>query len=719
MKKTLSYRIASYFARKSNLAIVPKSMTLNQLLQAWSNQESSDAYGAPAVENMEKYMRAYRDNVWMKASVSFMGRNLSSVPMVMKTQKNDKDEIIRDHVALDLVYSPYPKWNYQRYMFFIAAALMLNGNFYAEKIKGKSSGKTFQLKPLSSARMKPIIDENNEVLAGYEYTKLNGIKKYFKVEEILHIQLYNPENEFWGMPEMAPVRLQTETDNNYVKYNNKLLKNGSLNAPYIKFPAGQEVDADKLAKFVEFWEQEHRGVDKAGKIGWIADGGTIENAGQSQKDMEYIAGRKLLREDICAVDHIPPLLLGILDQASYSNYDTAIKIYWEEAAIPMSELICNGHDEIAMEYDPRLGIWYAQDFSRVQALRENLTPKIDQAAKLWGMGVPFNKAAELVGLEMEKIEGGDIGYLPYSLQPAGSISESPDEEETTPEPDDEPEKSLSHDHGAVKGLKTKGKGVTDIIGREKYLEYYIKRITTGEGAYKKDLDEMFNDLIDEVVENWDKQGEKGITKAAELVLFDEGAFVERKVKMSEKHYRRIAEIEGKLKADEVNSLAGTNFSFQITDPRINKFIAKQGLKNAKLVRDTAKAEVNKIIKAGQTEGLGMAEIGSRLNEKLIDFKRHETVRIAQTELASAANNAADQSLKQAEEITGLKLGEEWVSSGQDNMRDAHAEADGQVVRVGEKFNVGDEQLEYPGDPNGSPENIINCHCAIATRIMED
>ena len=33
-----------------------------------------------------------------------------------------------------------------------------------------------------------------------------------------------------------------------------------------------------------------------------------------------------------------------------------------------------------------------------------------------------------------------------------------------------------------------------------------------------------------------------------------------------------------------------------------------------------------------------------------------------------------------------------------------------AVKMGGMFEVGGEELEYPGDPNGSPENVIQCRC---------
>ena len=45
-------------------------------------------------------------------------------------------------------------------------------------------------------------------------------------------------------------------------------------------------------------------------------------------------------------------------------------------------------------------------------------------------------------------------------------------------------------------------------------------------------------------------------------------------------------------------------------------------------------------------------------------------------------------------------------------REEHAAIDGQMVREDEYFLVGGEELMYPRDPRGSPENTYNCHCTV-------
>lgn len=59
---------------------------------------------------------------------------------------------------------------------------------------------------------------------------------------------------------------------------------------------------------------------------------------------------------------------------------------------------------------------------------------------------------------------------------------------------------------------------------------------------------------------------------------------------------------------------------------------------------------------------------------------------------------------------------EWLSASDNRTRLDHREADGQVVRVGQPFNVGGESLLYPGDPAGSPGNVINCRCVSIAKV---
>lgn len=85
---------------------------------------------------------------------------------------------------------------------------------------------------------------------------------------------------------------------------------------------------------------------------------------------------------------------------------------------------------------------------------------------------------------------------------------------------------------------------------------------------------------------------------------------------------------------------------------------------------------------------------------------YRSMTIARTETHSIANWSSDEVAK----ATGDNIEKQWAATIDDRTRDDHADVDGEVVKMGGMFEVGGEELEYPGDPNGSAENVIQCRC---------
>lgn len=82
--------------------------------------------------------------------------------------------------------------------------------------------------------------------------------------------------------------------------------------------------------------------------------------------------------------------------------------------------------------------------------------------------------------------------------------------------------------------------------------------------------------------------------------------------------------------------------------------------------------------------------------------------IARTETVGAYNAGGDI----VRDDSGVEA-KEWLATADERTREAHLDADGQVVPQDEDFTVDGEQLSYPGDPRGSPANICQCRCTAA------
>lgn len=131
--------------------------------------------------------------------------------------------------------------------------------------------------------------------------------------------------------------------------------------------------------------------------------------------------------------------------------------------------------------------------------------------------------------------------------------------------------------------------------------------------------------------------------------------------------------------------------------------------------DYLTSAIDKIIHEAGQNGEAITTIAGKLKDQfekdMIVMQRYEAERIARTEVIGASNKGSFDGAK----ATGLDLKKEWLTSGLPGVRDTHMsyEARG-PIEMDREFGP---NLQHPGDPNGAPEEIINCRCTI-TYITE-
>jgi hypothetical protein len=58
---------------------------------------------------------------------------------------------------------------------------------------------------------------------------------------------------------------------------------------------------------------------------------------------------------------------------------------------------------------------------------------------------------------------------------------------------------------------------------------------------------------------------------------------------------------------------------------------------------------------------------------------------------------------------------QWLTQGDDRVRDTHAAIDGERVDIGAAFSNG---LRYPHDPVGPASEVVNCRCSLTFSDLE-
>lgn len=97
--------------------------------------------------------------------------------------------------------------------------------------------------------------------------------------------------------------------------------------------------------------------------------------------------------------------------------------------------------------------------------------------------------------------------------------------------------------------------------------------------------------------------------------------------------------------------------------------------------------------------------------------------IVRTEVGRAFSVASQSELERGARA-GVKVRKYWLTAGDERVREAHRRAGEEYgpdssIPHDEAFIVDGERLLFPGDPNGSPGNTINCRCVSVPVVMED
>lgn len=124
-----------------------------------------------------------------------------------------------------------------------------------------------------------------------------------------------------------------------------------------------------------------------------------------------------------------------------------------------------------------------------------------------------------------------------------------------------------------------------------------------------------------------------------------------------------------------------------------------------------KGKIQSIMTQAILQGESIPRISKRIAEELGETNHASTVRYARTAITAAENAGRVDSYIRAEE-DGIEMEQEWLAIKDMRTRHEHREADGQRRPVGEPFEVGGEELMYPGDPSASGHLIWNCRCTL-------
>lgn len=348
---------------------------------------------------------SYKQNVIVYRCVNLIAQSASHVPWVVKKRRGNRLEKLDHHQVYSLLNKPNPMTAGADFATEIISSLLLFGNSYI-LAGGKNDITPTSLYLLPAKQMEVILESGSPV--GYRYRHIKGenvypIHKMKSSCRVLHLKNYHSSDAIYGLSCLEAASMSIETHNQASRWNYSLLKNGARpsGALIMKDSDGYLSDEQFERLKAQLYER-YSGASNSGKPLLLEGGLDWREMSISPKDMDFIESKNAAAREIALAFGVPPQLLGIKGDNTYSNMQEARLGLWEETIIPLLDKVSNALTHwLANFYHEDLVIDFDRDaISALTDKRENLWSKI--AASNF---MTINEKRAYVGLG--PIEGGE------------------------------------------------------------------------------------------------------------------------------------------------------------------------------------------------------------------------------------------------------------------------------------------------------------------------
>ncbi|HWA70373.1 MAG TPA: phage portal protein [Rhizomicrobium sp.] len=221
---------------------------------------------------------------------------------------------------------------------------------------------------------------------------------------VLHATLFHPLDDYYGLSPLEVAATAIEVHNAGAQWTKALLDNAARpsGALIYKGPEGGGLSDEQFTRLKRELEDAYQGAANAGRPMVLEGGLDWKAMGYNPADMDFAETRSVAAREIALAFGVPPMLLGIPGDNTYSNYAEANLNFWRQSVLP---LVARTAAALTRWLAPRFGegLRIGYDTDAVEALadaRQAVWAKLDAASFL-----TVNEKRAAAGYS--PLEGGD------------------------------------------------------------------------------------------------------------------------------------------------------------------------------------------------------------------------------------------------------------------------------------------------------------------------
>jgi len=590
----------------------------------------------------------WRTQPHLRTVVSFLARNVAQLGLHTFERVSEADRK-RDRTSPIATALRRPDSSMTAYdlIFALVGDMSLYDTAYW-LIMPQDDGST-RLRRLPPAWVTEVRDNPFEV-SKYRITR-NGSAVDVPADQILAFSGYAPNSAGGVSPTIAALKETLQEQVEASKFRNQVWKRGGRVSAVIERPKdAPQWSPEAMEQFREDWYAKYTGNGpKAGGTPILEDGMKLQRIDFSATEQQFVEGAKLSFATVASAFHVNPTMVGLLDNANYSNVREFRRMLYGDTLGP---LLAQIEDRLNTFLLPTLGMDPDQFYVEFN-IAEKLQGSFEEQAQVMQtmVGAPLMTRNEgRAKFNLPGIDGGDALVTPLNVLVGGQAS-----------PTDSGSQDLNAaPRRAIKAAppeshKTQAERVLAAFF-EKQERVVRSRLGAKDAAWWD-------------AERWNTELSGSILGLAELVSTEVG--------------RKTAESLG----------------FDPTDydvPRTLAFLKAVADRLAGSINAATEQQIAGALK-GDDPSAGIDSVW--------------TVAKGQRTLAAAAGltalTAGFATVESARQVGGDQATKTWVTGS--NPRPGHAAMSGETVPVSETFSNG---ADWPGDGALSVDEVAGCNCSV-------
>lgn len=607
------------------------------------------------------YATLYKGQPNIRVCVDFLARNVAQLGLHVFQRVGETDrQRLRDHPLAKLLEQPLPaEFKVTRYGLINALMADLGIYFNAYWLKVKVDANIMGLLRIPPPNMTVYGALFPE---GYEIN-LPSKRIPLKPAEVVHFRGYNAESATFGLSPLETLRRILAEEAASGEYREYFWRNSARMNGIIERPGdAPEWSQTARERFQHEFESLYAGGENSGKTAILEDGMTWKEASFSAQESEYLAGRKLTREECARAYHIPLPMVGILDHATFSNIKEQHKNLYQDSLGPWLAMIEADLDaQLLPDFPDADGVYVEFNIAeKLQGSFEEQTAALQSA-----VGRPWMTANEArARMNLPSLDDGDELVTPLNVLVGGQANPR----------DSAPDEAGGGGGKALSMKAARGKiDPTQVELRQKHIRKWEQVISR---HFERQRDAILG-----------KVPEKSAKATTITALWDPARWNRELHADLFRLNVATATVWARSVAEQVEA--------ELDEERMYEWLDE----NARIAAENINATTGQQIEAA----LGEDEPRNAIKHLFEIAVTSRALQIATSKVTTAANFGAREGAKQS----GLRTKTWQVNSS--NPRTEHAMMDGETVGIEDNFSNG---MKWPGDPAGGADNVADCQCSL-------